>query len=275
MRYFIFVILLMTLGAEGFELQKANIYHEQNVTGWLMSEKLDGIRGLWNGKMFMTKRGYRIDAPDYFMKNFPPFALDGELWIARGAFEEVQSVVLDENPSDRWKQVTYNIFEVPDAEGNFTIRLAKVKQWFYEHPNSYVKIIPQKVCLGTKALRAFLKGVVEKGGEGVMVKDPKSVYFSGRSSKILKVKMFSDAEGEVIAINPGKGKYSGMMGSIRVRMNDGIEFNIGSGFSDKIRKKPMKTGDIVTFKYYGRTKNNKPKFASFLRVRNSKTIDLH
>ena len=43
-------------------------------------------------------------------------------------------------------------------------------------------------------------------------------------------------EGEVIGINPGKGKFQGMMGSLKVRLKNGIIFNIGSGFTQKQRK---------------------------------------
>jgi DNA ligase-1 len=44
-------------------------------------------------------------------------------------------------------------------------------------------------------------------------------------------------------------------------------FNLGGGFTELERVNPPKIDDIVTFKYYGFTKNKKPKFASFLRIR--------
>jgi DNA ligase-1 len=42
---------------------------------------------------------------------------------------------------------------------------------------------------------------------------------------------------------------------------------LGGGFKKEDRLNPPKIGEFVTFKYYGFTKNGKPKFASFLRVR--------
>ena len=84
------------------------------------------------------------------------------------------------------------------------------------------------------------------------------------------MKKFLDTEAEIIAVNPGKGKYHGMMGTITVKMKNGTIFNIGSGFSDALRKKRLCVGDVVTFKYYGLTKNHKPRFPSFLRVRAKK-----
>jgi len=237
-----------------------------------MSEKLDGIRGYWDGKKLRTKAGYVIHVPKYFIHNFPPFALDGELWIKRNAYEEVACVVLDEIPSKGWQKVTYNIFEVPKAEGNFSQRLAKAKSWFKAHPNKFVRFIPQKRCKNKTTLMRYLKKVTKLGGEGVIVKEPRVSYFSGRSDFILKVKSFSDSEAKVIAIHEGKGKFKNMMGSMTVQMEDGTVFKLGSGFKTNLRKNPPKIGTIVTFKYYGWTKNHKPKFASFLQVRAKETI---
>ncbi len=270
-KYLVYLLFSLTL-LSSFELQKPMQYRDQNISGWCMSEKLDGIRGYWDGRHLFTKRGYRINTPDYFIQNFPSFPLDGELWIGRGKYEEVQSIVLDTTPSSKWKNVTYNIFEVPNAEGNFSQRIAKARKWFHLHANKFVHIIEQKKCYSHKKLQIFLEEVIAKGGEGVIVKNPKLPYFRGRSRNILKVKRFSDAEAVVVAINPGKGKYKNMMGSLTVRMFDGTRFRIGTGFSDQERKNPPAVGSIVTFKYCGWTQKHKPKFASFLRKRNIKTV---
>ena len=81
--------------------------------------------------------------------------------------------------------------------------------------------------------------------------------------EILKVKKFEDMEGEIIGHNYKDNKFK----SLKVKIENNVIFNLGGGFSDNERLNPPKTGDIVTFKYYGFTKNAKPKFASFLRVR--------
>jgi len=274
LKFVVFIVSFIVVGySKSLELQKATIYHDNNISGWVMSEKLDGIRGYWDGKTMRSKGGYTIQTPKYFIKNFPPFALDGELWIQRGKFEKVQSIVLDSKPSKDWHQVTYNIFEVPYAEGNFTQRLYKAKNWFQNHPNKYVKTIEQIQCLGKSDLKSFQKSVEALGGEGVMIKNPKLSYFEGRSKQILKVKTFQDMEGEVLRINSGAGKYQNMMGSLTLKLNNGIIFRLGNGFKISERKNPSPIGSMVTFKYYGLTKNGKPKFASFIRIRDAKLID--
>ncbi len=258
--------LIMIVQADSLPLQKPKIYHDDNISGWVMSEKLDGIRAYWDGKILRTKNNHIIHAPKYFTKNFPPFALDGELWSKRKDFERIQSIVLDDVPSDDWKLLTYNVFEVPKAKGDFLQRLSLVKAYH----DRYLRTIQQIPCHDKKHLQQFLQEVEAKGGEGVIVKNPYLDYFTGRSRQILKVKSYKDMEGEVIGYHDGKGKYHNKMGSLIVKLKSGVLFSLGGGFTDEQRVSPPKVGSIVTFKYYGLTKFGKPKFASFMRVRRFK-----
>lgn len=264
------VTFLFLLGGHSFaqELQKAKVYKgSEDIEQWVMSEKLDGIRGYWDGTQLKTRKGVLINAPDWFLKNFPPFELDGELWSDRNQFEFIQSVVLDKKPSADWRKITYNLFEVPKAPGSFTARLKIAEDWFAKHPNEYVQIIQQITCSDKDHLQQFLAEIEAKGGEGVIVKDPALPYHTGRSAHVLKVKNHEDMEGIVIGINPGKGKFANMMGSLTLKLDNGLTFKLGTGFSNNVRQHPPQVGDVVTFKYFGFTKKGKPKFASFLRVR--------
>lgn len=95
-----------------------------------------------------------------------------------------------------------------------------------------------------------------------------SLHSTGRSDDLLKVKRYDDAEAVVVAHLAGSGKYEGMLGSVRVRRNDGRQFHIGTGFSDEQRENPPPVGATITYKYYGFTSTGLPRFASFLRIRN-------
>ena len=251
-------------------LQHAKVYKEQKISGWVMSEKLDGVRGYWDGEAMYTKQGSRLFPPKGFTAGFPPFALDGELWHKRQDFEYVQSAVLQRQGT--WKGISYNIFEVPHAEGDFFARLKKAEVWFQKHPNPYVKIIPQHPCPDQTTLQKYLRKVTAKGGEGVMVKEPGLDYFQGRSAHLLKVKEAHDMEGVVTRVIYNS---SGKMKSLELQLDDGIRFRLGNGFSDQEREHPPLVGQRVTFKYYGFTKNAKPKFASFIRIRKSLNTKHH
>ena len=98
-----------------------------------------------------------------------------------------------------------------------------------------------------------------------MIKDPNSYYESCRSQKLLKVKKFDDTEAVVIGHLKGTGRCWNMCGAIKVRMSNGIEFKIGSGFNDKQRRSPPKLGSNVTFKYQGVSESGTPRFPIFLR----------
>lgn len=249
-------------------LQKAETFSgDETVTGWFMSEKLDGIRGYWTGRHLVTRKGIPLHPPAWFTADFPPFELDGELWSKRGDFAFVQNTVMDETPTEGWNEITYNIFEVPNAPGNFLTRLAKASNWFAAHPHTLARVIPQTPCADRPHLDRFLADIEKNGGEGVIVKDPAPSYHTGRSPHVLKVKHAADMEGTVVRTNEGMGKYQGMMGSLSLRLDNGVEFNLGTGFTDADRATPPPPGTVVTFRHHGFTESGKPRFASYLRIR--------
>lgn len=262
----IIILCFIYVYSFAIEIQKPKVYQEnQNITGWLMSEKLDGIRGYWTGKELQTRKGKKIYTPKWFIKNFPPFELDGELWTKRNNFENIQNIIMDKIPSKKWKEITYNIFEVPNTKGDFINRLNKAKKWFKKNKTLQVKIIKQIKIKDKEHLNNFLNQVIIKKGEGLIIKDPKKPYHTGRSPYILKVKKSYDMEGIVIGINISE--KTSVLKSLVIQLKDNIVFNLGTGFTKEERKKPPKIGDIITFKYFSFTKYNKPKFASFLHIR--------
>jgi len=267
MKKIIFLILIpFFLFANKPHLLLLKVYKDQNISGWVMSEKLDGIRGYWTGKKLLSRQGKIINAPKWWIKKLPPFEIDGELWTKRGKFDTISSIVRDKVPSKEWKEITLNVFEVPNAKGNLFERLAKVKPY----QNDVVRIIPQIPIKSKKDMFKFLKEVEKKGGEGVVARDPNAPYIAKRTSKALKVKSFFDTECKVVGYNKGKGKYKGMIGSLQCKLPNGVVFNIGSGLKVKDRINPPKIGKIITFKYKEWTKNGMPRFPVFLRVRYSK-----
>jgi DNA ligase-1 len=259
----LFLLLPLVLLAQKPNLMLLKVYKDQNITGWVMSEKLDGIRAYWDGEKLLTRSGNIIHAPKWFTKDYPPFEIDGELWSRRGDFENISSIVRDKNPSDDWKRIKHYIFEVPNAKGGLFERLAKAKA--YE--SSFIKIIPQIPIRNKEHLKHFLTSIEQKGGEGVVIRDPKAPYISNRTNKALKVKTFLDKECKIIAHNMGNGKYRGILGSVTCVMENNITFKIGSGFDLKERKNPPAIGSIITFRYKEMTKYGKPRFPVFLRVR--------
>jgi len=237
------------------------------ISGWFMSEKLDGVRACWNGKNLISRTGKIFSAPAWFTEDFPAIVLDGELWVGRQQFSDALSVVRRKLPHDGWKNIIYMIFEAPQAPGGFEERIELAQRWFLEHPTPYADVINQEICRDEKHLLQRLREVEDLNGEGLILRKPGSAYVAGRSHFMLKVKTFSEAEAVVMKHLPGNGRNKGRLGSILVELPDGKRFAIGSGFSDEDRLNPPPIGSTITFKHQGFTKNGIPRFAFFKAVR--------
>ncbi len=260
--------LLFTVQSWGAGPMLPQVYTPQTeVSGWLMSEKLDGIRGYWDGKNLLSKNGNPFSPPTAFTHNLPPFALEGEIWAGRGQFEQTLAAVKQQQPHDGWLQLQFAIFDVPEAPGSFTVRIAQAATWFAAHPSAYAFVIPQIPLRDQAQLQQELQRVENLDGEGLIVRKPEALYAAGRSTEILKVKNYQDTEARVLAHLPGKGRNTGRLGALLVALDDGIQFRIGSGFSDAERESPPPIGTLVTFKHYGKYQSGIPKFPSFLRIR--------
>lgn len=262
------VMLLYAMPSAGRELMLPEVYTDEvDVSGWLMSEKLDGVRGYWTGRELLSKNGVVFSPPDVFLHNFPPFALEGELWGGRGTFTQTVSVVNTQGQHDGWHTLKFAVFDVPKEKGGFLQRIAKAKAWFVQHPAAYAYVIEQKQIEESLDIEVELKRIEELGGEGLVVRSANGLYTGGRSAEILKVKSFMDAEATVIKHLPGKGRNAERLGALLVEEENGTRFKLGGGFTDKERESPPPIGSIVTFKYYGRYPSGKPRFPSFLRIR--------
>jgi len=116
------------------------------------------------------------------------------------------------------------------------------------------------------SLQNLLKQTVKDGGEGLVLHRANALWSPGRSDALLKLKPMPDDEARVLAHMPGKGKHAGRMGALLLRMPDGQQFALGTGFTDAQRADPPPVGPIVTYRYRDRTPKGLPRFASFLRV---------
>jgi len=117
------------------------------------------------------------------------------------------------------------------------------------------------------ALTAACHEVRELGGEGLMLRKPQSTYERTRSTSLLKVKKFLDAEAVVTGYQAGKGRHKGRVGALWVKLSNGKECKVGTGLKDKDRENPPAVGAVVTVKYQELTKDGKPRFPVFVGVR--------
>jgi DNA ligase 1 len=236
-------------------------------TPYLVSEKLDGVRALWDGSVLRFRSGRTIAAPAWFTAKLPATPLDGELWLARGAFDALSAIVRKAQPVDAdWLRVQYHLFELPFAAGTFEQRTVQLQQTIASAAWGALVAVPQFRLNNSPALQAKLKAVIQSGGEGLMLHLASAPVTTGRSTVLLKLKAALDAEATVVSHVAGKGKFAGMMGALWLQTPAGVRFKLGTGFSDAQRRNPPAVGSTVTYVYRDTTPSGKPRFASFLRV---------
>ena len=149
--FFTFIIGVFPLAAgdtndkdQNIDPLLAKVYKQENISKWWVSEKLDGVRAIWNGKKLHFRSGKLISAPDWFIENFPEQLMDGELWMGRGTFEKLSGIVrkIQQNHNE-WRQVSYMLFELPEHPGTFTRRVRKMVKLTETLKISWLQPIPQ------------------------------------------------------------------------------------------------------------------------------------
>ncbi|KZT30991.1 DNA ligase/mRNA capping enzyme [Neolentinus lepideus HHB14362 ss-1] len=243
-------------------------------SGWWMSEKLDGVRRViaveayYDGKGMISRLGNPFTPPKWLLEKLPKgVTLDGELFSGRGEFQSTVSIVKTVN-SPHWQNITFQVFDVPSlGHQPFEQRLDYLTSTFGEggtHACKEVVVVKQEKARDREHVLEKLKEVEREGGEGLMLREPGSVYVGSRSNTLLKIKTFYDAEAVVTGYVPGKGKHKSSTGALKCKMASGKTFAVGSGMSDKQRQRPPKVGSIITYRFQELTKDGVPRFPTFV-----------
>ena len=194
------------------------------------------------GKPFYPREGNEFTAPKWFTEVLPTdVLLDGELYAGRGNFQTAVSIVRTINSTLWLPKISYQIFDIvdPTAKIPFEERISRLQRLF-PRKIDWITIVDHEKCQSKAHLQQKLDGVLNSGGEGLMLREPKSVYVPTRSKTLYKVKTFLDAEAVVVGYETGKGRNKGVCGALKCKMESGKEFKIGTGLSDAVRKNPPK-----------------------------------
>lgn len=235
--------------------------------GHLVSEKLDGVRALWDGRRLRFRGGGPVAAPRWFIDRLPPQPLDGELWLGRGHFETLSGLVRRARADDAdWQAVQFQVFELPATGGRFADRAAALLALCRQVGWSALQALPQREVADRAGLQRQLDAVLAVGGEGLMLHRADAPQATGRGPWLFKHKPLHDAEALVLAHLPGQGRLAGQLGALQVRGDSGAVFAIGTGFSNAERAGPPAVGQRISFTHRGFTAGGVPRFASYLRM---------
>ena len=201
-----------------------------------VSEKLDGVRALWDGRVLRFRSGRPIAAPDWFLAALPSTALDGELWLGRGQFDRLSGAVRRNVPVDaEWRDIRYMIFDLPAGAGPFAERLERLAGLLSAQAVPWLQKIEQVQLPSAAVLQQRLQDVADLGGEGLMLHRADALWSAGPSDTLRKLKPMPDDEARVVGYEPGKGRLAGRVGALLVEMDSGRRFSLGTGLSDADR----------------------------------------
>lgn len=260
------------LGTGPQKLILAHNFDNQDVTHWYMSEKIDGIRAYWDGQQLWSRTGKEIHAPLFFTQDLPKgIPLDGELFMnesialasTSNLFSKVCSITRKKIPVDEeWSNISFYVFDTVNHHLPFVDRYAIIKKLI----SKFCVILPQYIIRTRKEIDNFHADITSRGGEGVMLREPNSMYVGKRTKDLLKLKTFYDTEVKIINYKSGEGKYTGMLGAYECQMVNGNKITVGSGMNDADRRKPLPINTFITIKYFELTTKNKvPRFPVYLR----------
>ena len=245
----------------------AKEYVGQDVNGWIMSEKLNGVRAEWTGEELLTKTGKPIHAPGWFIEALPKgIAIEGELFAGYGSFEEVVAAVRSKTPSDQiWKKIRFKIFDAPEHKSGFLGRLEYAKNIIKD--STVADIIEHVFCEGEDHLKSFANDIISNGGEGAVVREQTSDYEEGGSNYYLKYKgERQDDEAEIVDYIEGKKYFEGQLIGFVCKWKS-IVFEIKRWIPENILNNPSEIGAQITFSYKGLNNKGVPNIPKFMVVR--------
>lgn len=243
----------------------AQRYEDRDVAGWLVSEKLDGVRAWWNGAQLVSRDGNAFNAPQWFVAGLGPEPLDGELWLGRGRFQQTVAIVRGSD-SDTWRSLTYRVFDAPRQAGGFAQRLAWLERWSAGAPRT-AAVVEHWRCRGDVDADRRFRRLVDDGAEGIVLRDPAATYQCGRSAAMLKRKAVEDIDAIVIAHQPGRGRLSDCTGALVLQTPSGVVFRVGAGLTDADHRRPPAIGDLVIVRHQGVTDSGQPRHAVYVGPR--------
>lgn len=268
----------------------------------LASPKIDGIRAIVRDGMLMTQSLKPV--PNKFIQSSVNWAdyegLDGELVVGSptdaNVMQATQSGVMSEEGEPDWH---YWCFDMWTDDQRYDLRFESLKNYTNSSfGHQKIHLLLQREIDDTKELWEYENSIIELGYEGVMLRNPNGLYKYGRSTEnegyLVKMKRFQDAEATILYSiplmtnnNPAKTNNLGLterssakeglvaknlLGALHVVNDEGVEFDIGTGFTDEQRHgywrdKEILIGRRVKFKFFNGGVKVAPRFPVFLGLR--------
>lgn len=197
--------------------------------------------------------------------------LDGELYNHdyKDDFNKIMSIIKRDDIHPDHKLVQYHVYDVA-GPGTYAVR---TKILDLTLPDAkYCKEVQTVSVRSREELEEYQATCVENGFEGCMYRNPSGLYENKRSSSLLKVKTFQDAEFEIVDMEEGKGKLMGHVGAFFLKLSEDKRFKaspIGSLelMAEYWQNRKECIGKKATIKFQNYTPEGVPRFPKLKCIR--------
>ena len=264
----------------------------------IVQKKEDGMRFnaiVKNGTVeFRSRNGKELTGLEGLGQEFIDLAdgkdlvFDGELLVVdpfnyqyldrqtgNGILNKAVKGTISEEEADRvvatlWDLIPYEDFIAGSTLQNYSYRFNRLEYLADRFVIAMkIKLVETFDVHSIEQTQEIFQKYLADGHEGIILKDPKSLWGNKRSKGQIKFKAELDCDLKVVGIQEGEGRISGMLGALICESDDGIvKVNVGSGFTDEQRRTITSDviGDIVAVKYNARIKNTTGEESLFLPV---------
>lgn len=199
--------------------------------------------------------------------------LDGEAYNHdyKNNFEDLTSFIRSSVPKPGHEVVQYHVYDVADIDDMVQFERLGYIEEIEEFNHQYLVAVMNKLVYNPTELMEAYKEFVAQGYEGAMVRSYVGLYVNKRSTDLLKMKEFQDAEFKIVAVEEGRGKLAGHA-VFRCKTLNGTEFGVKLrgrlvDLKKYFQNPELAVGKDMTVQFQGYTKEGLPRFPVGLRVR--------
>jgi hypothetical protein len=161
-----------------------------------------------------------------------------------------------------WDVIDYETFKRGVGKQDYQTRFTLLENMSLPRK---IHLVESKVVATLEEAQKIFEEYLAEGQEGIILKAMNGVWEDKRVKTQVKFKAELDCDLKVVGIQPGTGKYEGMVGALLCESSDGIvKVDVGSGLSDDDRKRDDYIGKIVAVTYNARIKNKQGEQSLFL-----------
>jgi DNA ligase-1 len=226
--------------------------NDVDVTGWWMSEKLDGVRAYWNGEAFVSRLGNVYHAPPGSLARLPATRSTASCGAGGRSSRHDQRRAQRQDQGQAWKQVRFVVFDAPEHAAPFEERLAQLLKKAFppgKHPHASTSLDAGALRLA----RPPAGGARPRRGprrRGAHDAKPGSKYVAGRSATLLKVKSLLRRRGARHRRTcAGTGKHKGRLGALSCELPDGTKLLRRDRLLRPRARGPPPDRRVITFRY--------------------------